>query len=153
MSRGINKVILIGNLGRDPELSYTPGGLAIARLNLATTESRKKDDGTWEDLTEWHRVKVFGKTGENLPNYASKGSQIFVEGRIHYDSWERDGVKHYTTEIIATTVRVLGRREDSGGGGGGGGGRPQQDSSYPSEPASSQQAGGMGGDIEDDLPF
>jgi len=150
MSRGINKVILIGNLGRDPELSYTPSGMAICKLNLATTESRKRDDGTWEDMTEWHRVTVWGKTGESLGQHASKGSQIYIEGRIHYDSYEKDGIKRYTTDIIARTVRILGKREDSAGGGGG---RSGGDSGYSNAPSPSDPHGGPDGDIEDDLPF
>jgi len=150
MAKGINKVILIGNLGRDPELSYTPSGMAICKLNLATTESRKRDDGTWEDMTEWHRVTVWGKTGESLGQNASKGSQIYIEGRIHYDSYEKDGIKRYTTDIIARTVRILGRREESAGGGGG---RSGGDSGYSNSPSPTDPHAGPDADIEDDLPF
>jgi len=145
MARGINKVILIGNLGKDPELSYTPGGLAVLRFSLATTESRKKDDGSWEDITEWHRIVVFGRTAESIHQYAGKGSQVYVEGRIHYDSYEKDGIKRYTTDIVAGTVRLLGRREDSGA-------RPAGEPSYGAEQAPIPSGGG-GGDIEDDPPF
>jgi len=145
MARGINKVILIGNLGKDPELSYTPGGLAVLRFSLATTESRKKDDGTWEDITEWHRIVVFGKTAESIHQYATKGSQVYVEGRIHYDSYEKDGIKRYTTDIVAGVIRLLGKREDSGN-------RAPSEPSYGAEQAPMPTGGGSG-DIEDDLPF
>jgi len=146
MSRGVNKVILIGNLGKDPELSYTPGGMAIARFSLATAESKKKDDGTWEDVTEWHRIVVFGKTAETVGQYVTKGQQVYVEGRIHYDSYEKDGIKRYTTEIVAFTVKLLGRREE---------GSSRQSTSEPSYGGGSNSApaGGTGGDVEDDLPF
>jgi len=145
MSRGVNKAILIGNLGRDPELSYLPSGMAVVRLSLATTESRKKEDGSWEDHTEWHRVVVFGKSGESISQKASKGSQIYVEGRIHYDSYERDGVKRYYTDIIANIIRLLGRREDADG-------RPPVETAYGGESAPIQPEA-TGGDVEDDLPF
>jgi single-strand DNA-binding protein len=152
MARGINKVILIGNLGRDPELSYSPNGMAIARFSLATTEGRKKEDGTWEDVTEWHRVVVFGKNAENVGQYCSKGQQVYVEGRLHYDSWEKDGVKRYSTDIVASTVRLLGRRDDAGAGASS---RPAPEPSYGPETGGSAPAQPVegGGDIEDDLPF
>lgn len=145
MSRGINKVILIGNLGRDPELSYSPSGMAIARFSLATNEARKKDDGTWEDVTEWHRVVVFGKSAETVGQYVTKGQQIYIEGRLHHDSYEKDGVKRYTTDVIANTVRLLGRRDDAG--------RAAAESGYPAAPQPGAGAPTPEGDIEDDLPF
>ena len=114
MARGVNKVILIGNLGRDPEISYTPNGKAVARFTMATTESRKNAEGEWIDETEWHRVVIFGRTAEAAGQYLSKGSQVYIEGKIHYDSYEKEGVKRYTTDIICFRMNLLGRREDSG---------------------------------------
>lgn len=146
MSRGVNKVILIGNLGRDPELSYSPSGMAIARFSLATAEGRKRDDGTWEDVTEWHRVVVFGKSAEMVGQYVTKGKQVYIEGRIHYDQYEKDGVKRYTTDIIAREVKLLGPRDDSSRGGG------QSDGGYSNEPRPPAN-NPMESEVEDDLPF
>ena len=145
MSKGVNKVILIGHLGQNPELSYTPSGLAIARFSFATSDSRKKDDGTLEDLTEWHRIKLFGKSAETAGQYLSKGQQIYIEGRIHYDTYEKDGVKRYYTDIIASEFRFLGRREDSAG--------KSSEGSYANAPPAAESHAGPDGDIEDDLPF
>lgn len=124
---GINKVILIGNLGRDPELRYTQGGTAVCRLSVATTRNyfdKRKNDRVEE--TEWHRVTVWGQQGEHCERYLSKGRQVYVEGRLRTSSYEdKDGTKKYSTEIIADTVQFLGGRGGGGGGGdfdGGGGG-------------------------------
>ncbi|MBM3329526.1 MAG: single-stranded DNA-binding protein, partial [Calditrichaeota bacterium] len=100
MSRGVNKVILIGNLGRDPEISYLPSGMAVAKFSLATSDSRRKGDNEWEEITEWHRITLFGKQAETAGQYLSKGSQAYIEGRIRYGSYERDGIKHNTVDII-----------------------------------------------------
>jgi single-strand DNA-binding protein len=147
MSRGINKVILIGNLGRDPEISYTPTGMAVARMSLATTEGKKKDDGTWEDVTEWHRIVVFGRSAETASQYYTKGQQLYIEGKIHYDSYEKDGVKRYSTDIVAHTIRQLGRREE------GAAPRSTEGGGYPPASTPPQSNGMPDGDIEDDLPF
>ncbi len=110
---GVNKVILIGNLGADPEIRYTPGGVAVANLRLATTENWTNKEGQRETRTEWHRVVAFGRLAEICGEHLSKGRQIFIEGRIQTRQWEdRDGIKRYTTEIIATTMQMLGRPED-----------------------------------------
>ena len=110
MARGVNKVILLGNLGNDPEMKFTQGGMAIANMSLATTASKKVGD-QYEDVTSWHRVKAFGKLAEICGEYLHKGSQVYIEGRIEYGSYEKDGVKHYTTDIIADEMRMLGPRE------------------------------------------
>jgi len=113
MSRGINKVILIGRLGADPEVRYTPNGTAVVNINLATTERVSVGEGNWEDRTEWHRVVAFGKTAENCGNYLSKGRQIYIEGRLQTRQWEdAQGVKRYTTEIVAREVQFLGGASD-----------------------------------------
>lgn len=140
MARGINKVILVGNLGNDPDVKYTQGGMAIATLSVATTSSRKDKDGNWQEKTEWHRVKLFGKTGEVAGEYLRKGSQVYIEGRIEYGSYEKDGIKHYTTDIIGDEMRLLGGRGEGGGGGGGGGGGE----SRGDRPARSGGGGGYG---------
>jgi single-strand DNA-binding protein len=133
----VNKVILIGNLGGDPELRYTAGGMAMARFNIATKESWTKD-GNKEERTEWHRIVAWGKLGEICGEYLAKGKQVYIEGRIQTRSWEdKDGNKRYTTEIVAQTMQMLGPagdkagpdREFAGGGpkGDAGGGFPEDD--------------------------
>jgi single-strand DNA-binding protein len=109
---GINKVILIGNLGRDPEVRYTPDGRAVTNFSIATSfEWKDKDSGEKKEKTEWHRIVAFGKLGEICGEYLSKGKQTYVEGRLQTRSWEKDGATHYTTEIIATDVRFLGAKD------------------------------------------
>lgn len=113
MARGVNKVILIGHLGADPEVRYTTSGTAVTQLSLATTERVPAGEGNWEDRTEWHRVVAFGKTAENCGNYLSKGRQIYVEGRLQTRQWEdAQGVKRYTTEIVAREIQFLGSAGD-----------------------------------------
>ena len=117
----VNKVILVGNLGRDAELRYTPGGAAVATLNLATTEVWNDKNQQRQEKTEWHRVVLWGKTAESLNEYLTKGKQIYIEGRLQTRQWDdKDGNKRYTTEIRGDRVVLL------GGGGGGGGGRQMQ---------------------------
>lgn len=132
----INKVILIGNLGQDPELRSTGGGTAVVNLRIATSERRKDRDGNWADHTEWHSVIAFGRTAENVAQHVKKGRQLYIEGRLQTRQWEdKDGGKRSSTEVVADIVRFLGGREEGGGGGrqdrprqnaprqGGGGGR------------------------------
>jgi single-strand DNA-binding protein len=115
----VNKVILVGNLGRDAELRYTPGGAAVATLNLATTEIWNDKGGQRQEKTEWHRIVLWGKTAESLSEYLTKGKQIYVEGRLQTRQWDdKDGNKRYTTEIRGDRIVLLG-----GGGSGGGGSR------------------------------
>jgi single-strand DNA-binding protein len=154
MARGVNKVILVGNLGNDPETKYTQGGLAITTLSVATTNVRKDKDGQQIEKTEWHRVKLFGKLGEIAGEYLRKGSQCYIEGRIEYGSYDKDGVKHYTTDIIADEMQMLGGKSE-----GGGGDRPQrsapaqrQDSAPRRQQPAAQQAP-MDDFADDDIPF
>ena len=100
MARGVNKVILVGNLGQDPELTYTPNGLAVARFSIATAERRKSQEGEWTDHTEWHKIVTFGKTAESAGEFLKKGRQVYIEGRIQTRNYEKDGIRHYFTEII-----------------------------------------------------
>ena len=114
----VNKVILVGNLGRDAELRYTPGGAAVATINMATTEVWNDKAGQRQEKTEWHRVVLWGKAAESLTEYLTKGKQIYVEGRLQTRQWDdKDGNKRYTTEIRGDRIVLL------GGGGGGTGGR------------------------------
>jgi single-strand DNA-binding protein len=111
---GINKVILVGNLGKDPEMRYTPGGLAVCNFSLATTEKKKDKEGKLQEKTEWHKVVVFDKLAEICGQYLSKGKQIYIEGKIQTRAWDdKAGVKRYTTEIVANTMQMLGHK-DSG---------------------------------------
>jgi single-strand DNA-binding protein len=120
MARGVNKVILVGNLGNDPETKYTQGGMAVTKVSLATTSVRKDKEGNTQERTEWHRVTFFGKLGEIAGEYLRKGSQVYVEGSIRYDKYTgQDGVEKYTTDIIADEMQMMGGRSEGGGGGGG----------------------------------
>jgi len=131
MANGLNKAILIGNLGKDPEMRYTPGGLGIANFNIATSETWNNKEGAKETRTEWHRIVAFGKLAEICGEYLSKGKQVYIEGRIQTRDWEdKDGNKRYTTEIVANQMLMLGSRDagdaakSQGGGGGGFQGAP-----------------------------
>jgi single-strand DNA-binding protein len=121
MMGSVNKVILVGNLGRDAELRYTPGGSAVATLNMATTEVWNDKQGQKQEKTEWHRVILWGKQAESLQEYLTKGKQIYVEGRLQTRQWDdKDGNKRYTTEIKADRITLLGGGGRSGAGFGGG---------------------------------
>jgi len=110
----VNKVILIGNLGADPELKYTPNGAAVANLSLATIDTWKDNDGNKQERTEWHRVIIWKKLAEIAAEYLKKGSKVYFEGRLQTRSWEdKDGVKRYTTEVVADNMVMLGQKEQS----------------------------------------
>ena len=135
MARGVNKVILVGNLGNDPDMKYTQGGMAICTLSLATTSVRKDKEGNQQERTEWHRVKLFGKLGEIAGEYLKKGRQVYIEGSIRYDKFTgQDGQERYITEIIADEMQMLG----GGGEGGGGGMRSER----PARPSGGPRGGG-----------
>ncbi|AJC47910.1 MULTISPECIES: single-stranded DNA-binding protein [Xanthomonas] len=151
MARGINKVILVGNLGNDPDTKYTQAGMAITRISLATTSVRKDRDGNQQERTEWHRVVFFGKLGEIAGEYLRKGSSVYVEGSIRYDKYTgQDGVEKYSTDIVADEMQMLGGRGEGGGGGMGGGDRPQR--SAPPRQERSGMGGGGGGGGQDYAP-
>lgn len=164
MARGVNKVILIGNVGGDPETRYMPNGNAITNITLATTDSWKdKQTGQQQERTEWHRVVFFGKVAEIAGEYLRKGSQCYIEGRLQTREWEKDGVKRYTTEIVVDmngSMQLLGSR--------GGNAddaprasrpaataqRPQQNESRATaQPASAQHAPADYDSFDDDIPF
>ncbi len=167
----VNKVIIIGNLGRDPELKYTQGGTPVCRLSIATTRAYNNKNQERVEETEWHRVVVWSKQAEHCNNYLSKGRQVYVEGRLRTSSYEdKEGVKRYSTEIVADTVQFLGSRGEGGGGGGGQQGGGQQGGGPQGggggQPGGGQQGGGgqgQGGAWEDnyvpsgpgddDIPF
>jgi len=156
----VNKVILIGNLGADPESRTTNSGMAVTNLRLATTTRHKNQEGEWTDQTEWHRVVCFGRTAENTARFLRKGRQVFVEGRIRTNKWQdRDGNTRYTTEVIANEVRFLGSRDGAGAGAGAGGGGSQGGGEYRSAPSNagyndSYGGGGSSNDgADDDIPF
>jgi single-strand DNA-binding protein len=147
----VNKVILVGNLGRDAELKFTPSGFPISSFSLATTDRRKDKDNNWQEKTEWHRIKLLGKQAESLQDYLKKGKQIYVEGRLETRSWvDKDGQKKYMTEIIADRIQLLGGRGD--GSGGGGRSRGGDDMEHYEETGSG--AGSGPSDLtDDDIPF
>ena len=117
MARGVNKVILVGNLGNDPETKYTQGGMAVTKVSLATTSVRKDKEGNTQERTDWHRVTFFGKLGEIAGEYLRKGSQVYVEGSIRYDKYTgQDGVERYSTDIIGDDMQMMGSRGEGGGG-------------------------------------
>ena len=153
MARGVNKVILVGNLGKDPEVRYMPNGNAVANITLATTESWKdKQSGEQQEKTEWHRIVMFRRLGEIAGEYLKKGSQVYIEGKLQTRKWQdNSGNDRYTTEIVANEMQMLGGR-------GGGGSTGFSSDSAPAQAAPAQSApapapAAAGGDFDDDIPF
>jgi len=163
MARGVNKVILVGNLGADPEVRYMPNGGAVANVTVATTESWKdKSSGEQQEKTEWHRVVFFARLAEIVGEYLKKGSQIYIEGRLQTRKWQdKSGVDRYTTEIVANEMQMLGGRGGAGGGtnagsssGSYGGGQSQSaPAASAAAPAAAPAAAGSYDDFDDDIPF
>ena len=152
----VNKVIIVGNLGKDPETRYMPNGEAVTNVTVATTDTWKdKNSGEKREATEWHRIVFFRKLAEIAGQYLKKGSQVYIEGSLKTRKWQdKDGQDRYTTEIVADTMQMLGSR----GGGGGGGGMadydaPPPDSAPRGKPAAGGGGGGGFGDMDDDIPF
>jgi single-strand DNA-binding protein len=166
MARGVNKAILLGNLGKDPELRYTQSGSAVANFSIATTRAYKSGE-EWKEETEWHNIVVFGKTAENCSNYLSKGSSVFIEGRIQTRKWQdKEGNNRYSTEIVGNDVQFLsgGSRGGQQGGGQQGGGQQGGGQQGGGQQGGGQQGGGQQGggndfpsgggfDPNDDVPF
>lgn len=153
MARGINKVIIVGNLGRDPETRYLPSGGAVTNVSVATSKSwRDRDSGEQKERTEWHRVVFFNRLAEIASEYLKRGSKVYLEGELRTREWEREGQKHYTTEIVAGEMQMLDGRSGMDGGGGqsfnngggasSGGSRPADDFGPPPSD-----------DFDDDIPF
>jgi single-strand DNA-binding protein len=159
----VNKVILIGNLGRDPEVRYAPSGSAICNVTLATSRQWKdKNSGDKQEETEWHRVVFYDRLAEIAGEYLKKGRPVYVEGRLKTRKWtDKDGVEKYTTEIVADQMQLLGSREgmgggDEGGGGGGGGYSRERPAARPASAPASKPAAKQGtgfDDMDDDIPF
>jgi len=155
----VNKVIIVGNLGRDPETRYMPDGGAITNISVATTDKWKDKNGEMQEKTEWHRVAFFGKLAEIAGEYLKKGSQVYVEGSLRTRKYQdKDGADKYTTEIVANQMQMLGSRQGMGGGRGAeapeaaeGGGNSGGGSRPASKPAA--KSGGKFDDFEDDIPF
>ena len=151
-SRGVNKVILVGNLGNDPEVRYMPNGNAVANVSLATSETWKdKSTGEQQEKTEWHRVVFFNRLAEIIEQYVKKGTKLYVEGRLQTRSWEQDGVKRYSTEVVASEMQMLDTRggisQDFGG---------SQVAATPAAQPSQQQAAPPPqnfDNFDDDIPF
>jgi single-strand DNA-binding protein len=170
MARGINKVIIVGNLGADPETRYTGGGTAVTSLSIATSESwTDKQSGEKQERTEWHRVKLFGRLAEIAGEYLKKGRQVYIEGSLRTDKYtDKNGVEKYSTDIIANEMQMLGGNEGGGGMGGGGGGsrerpqggprqgggQPRGGNDYGNAPRQNAPAPAeSGGFDDDDIPF
>jgi len=159
MARGVNKVILIGNLGADPETRAMPSGMTVANLRVATSESwRDKQSGEQQERTEWHRVAMFGRLAEIAAEYLKKGSQVYIEGSLRTRKWtDKQGNERYSTEIIGNELQMLGGR--GGGGGGGASAGAPASSAQPSYAEESGGGGGSGGsasrseEFDDDIPF
>ena len=147
----VNKAILVGNLGKDPELRYTPSGTAVCTFSMATTDRFKNKQGEQQERTEWHNIVVWAGLAEICGKYLTKGKQVYIEGRIQNRSYDdRDGNKRYITEIVANEMQMLSRAGDQGGGGGSGGG-----SGRPAEPTEDYSKGSQEPPFnpDDDIPF
>jgi single-strand DNA-binding protein len=159
MARGINKVILVGNLGADPDTRYMPSGKAVTNIRIATSESWKdKQTGDMQERTEWHGIVLFDKLGEIAAEYLRKGSQVYIEGSLRTRKWQdKEGKDRYTTEVVARDMQMLGGRGGAGGGaggaaGGGGGGERSAPRSAPAEERA-PPSDGPEGEFDDDIPF
>lgn len=167
MARGVNKVILVGNLGADPETRYTAGGGAITSIRIATSESWKdKQTGEQQERTEWHRVKFFGRLAEIAGEYLRKGRQVYIEGSIRTDKYtDKEGIERFSTDIIANELQMLGTGGEGGGGGERSGGGSRGPSERPQRSAGPSSSGGQSSrpeprreapppdDFDDDIPF
>lgn len=145
----VNKVILIGRLGKDPELKYTQGGTPVANFSLATDETWKDQSGEKQQKTEWHNIVAWKKLAEICGEYLKKGQQVFIEGKLQTRKWEADGGTHYKTEIVATGMTMLGKKDDNGGGGS----SERSSSSSSKKPSQSREPGEDLGITDEDIPF
>ena len=149
MGKGINKVIIVGNLGNDPEIKYMPNGNAVTRVSIATSETWKdKQTGQSNERTEWHRVVFFNRLGEIAGEYLKKGSKVYIEGQLRTNQWEKDGQKHYTTEVIGREMQMLDSRGD-----GQQSNSRQPHSNQGNNNSSQSYDSGPPADFDDDIPF
>jgi single-strand DNA-binding protein len=162
MARGVNKVIIVGNLGKDPETRYMPSGSAVTNLSVATTEAWKdKQSGDQQERTEWHKVAMFGRLAEIAAEYLRKGSQVYIEGKLRTRKWQdKEGKDRYTTEIVADEMQMLGSKGGgaaagaaAGAGAGAAGGGAASGGGGGSGRAAVNDNGGPPGDFDDDIPF
>jgi len=164
MARSVNKVTLLGNVGKDPEIRSTPSGVMVASFTLATSDRQKDAQGNWQDRTEWHNLKAFNRTAEIVRDYVKKGSKLYIEGKITTNSWDdkESGQKRYRTEILVNELVLLSGREDGAGGGQGGYSRAASTSSSAASFDQRPQAAAAGGHddyaqsaeiSDDDIPF
>ena len=151
---GINKVIVVGNLGKDPEVRHTPNGQAVANFSIATSEAWTDKGGQKQERTEWHRIVAWGKLAELCGKYLSKGRQCYIEGKLQTRAWDdKDGGKRYTTEIIASTVQFLGGNAGAGAGRSNEFGGGQEEDPFGPPPSFDGGSGGSSGGMSDDIPF
>ena len=158
MARGINKVILVGNLGRDPETRYMPSGGAVTNVSIATSKGWKdRDSGEQKERTEWHRIVFFNRLAEIAGEYLKRGSKVYIEGELRTRDWEKDGQKHYTTEVVASEMQMLDSRGEMGGGGSSSGGSGGNQGGSQGGGGSSSAGDDFGpppsDDFDDDIPF
>lgn len=145
-SRGVNKVIILGNVGNDPEVKYMPNGNAVANITVATSETWKdKNTGDQQEKTEWHRVIFFNRLAEIVEQYVKKGSKLYIEGRLQTRSWEQEGVKRYTTEIVASEMQMISTRHGEVG--------TNDKVNTARDSAQGQQQGGSFDNFDSDIPF
>ena len=164
MARGINKVILVGNLGRDPETRYMPSGGAVTNVSIATSKGWKdRDSGEQKERTEWHRIVFFNKLAEIAGEYLKRGSKVYIEGELRTRDWEKDGQKHYTTEVVASEMQMLDSRGEMGVGGPSPGGQSSRQGGGGPSSGGSDSIGSLSpaedfgpppsDDFDDDIPF
>jgi single-strand DNA-binding protein len=154
MAKSVNKVILLGNVGKDPEIRSTGGGTMVANFTLATTDRQKDAQGNWQDRTEWHNLVAFQRTAEIVRDYVKKGHKLYIEGKIQTRSWDdkESGQKRYRTEILVNDLSLLSGRDDSGGGSGGYS-RQSNTASFDQRPAPGQDEVAQTEISDDDIPF
>jgi single-strand DNA-binding protein len=160
MAKSVNKVTLLGNVGKDPEIRSTPGGVMVANFTLATSDRQKDQQGNWQDRTEWHSLVAFNRTAEIIRDYVKKGSKLYIEGKLQTSSWDdkTSGQKRYRTEIIVNDLSLLSGREEGSGGGQGGYSRSASSASsaasFDQRPPAAQDEYAQSAEISDeDIPF
>ena len=155
MAKSVNKVILLGNVGKDPEIRSTPGGTMVANFSLATSDRFQDQQGNWQDRTEWHNLVAFKRTAEIIRDYVKKGSKLYVEGKIQTRTWDdKDGVKHYKTEILVNDLSLLSGREEGSGGYSRSASSSSSAASFDQRPPAGQDDVAQSAEIsDDDIPF